>query len=93
MGIKKEEIHLTVYRGRILGRTWELEHLVIHSDLALLMDFTPPHPKGVVWKLWNVNIVYGHLKSENSPDYVQKPQRNCMLMNSASVQTASLDTG
>ncbi len=25
----------------------------------------------------NVNIVYGHLKSENSQDYAQKPQRNC----------------
>jgi hypothetical protein len=28
--------------------------------------------------------VYGNLKSENSPDYVQKPQRNCTFMNSAS---------
>ncbi len=34
----------------------------------------------------NVNIVYGNLKSENSQDYAQKPQRNCMFMNSASVQ-------
>jgi hypothetical protein len=30
-----------------------------------------------------VNIVYEKLKSENSQDYAQKPQRNCMLMNSA----------
>jgi hypothetical protein len=29
-------------------------------------------------------ILYGNLKSENSQDYVQKPQRNCMFMNSAS---------
>jgi hypothetical protein len=33
----------------------------------------------------NANIVYGNLKSENSQDYAQKPQRNCMFMNSASV--------
>ncbi len=32
----------------------------------------------------NVNIVYGKLKSENSQDYAQKPQRNCTFMNSAS---------
>jgi hypothetical protein len=28
---------------------------------------------------------YINLKSENSQDYAQKPQRNCMFMNSASV--------
>jgi hypothetical protein len=33
----------------------------------------------------NVNIVYGNLRFENSQDYAQKPQRNCMFMNSASV--------
>jgi hypothetical protein len=27
---------------------------------------------------------YGKLKSDNSQDYAQKPQRNCTLMNSAS---------
>ncbi len=34
--------------------------------------------------LYNVNIVYGNLKSENSQDNAQKPQRNCMFMNLAS---------
>ncbi len=34
----------------------------------------------------DVNIVYGNLKSENSQDYAQKPQRNCTFMNLASVQ-------
>jgi hypothetical protein len=29
---------------------------------------------------------YRNLKSENSPDYAQKPQRNCTFMNSASGQ-------
>jgi hypothetical protein len=32
----------------------------------------------------NVNILYGYLKSENSQDYAQKPQQDCMFMNSAS---------
>jgi hypothetical protein len=27
-----------------------------------------------------VNIAYGNLKSENSQDFFQKPQRNCMFM-------------
>ncbi len=37
------------------------------------------------WKLvCNINIVYGNLKSENSQDYAQKPQRNSMFTNSAS---------
>ncbi len=29
--------------------------------------------------------IYGNLKSENSQDYAQKPQRNCTFTNSASV--------
>jgi hypothetical protein len=32
----------------------------------------------------NVNIVYRNLKSENSQDYAQKPQRKGTIMNSAS---------
>ncbi len=31
-----------------------------------------------------LRILYGHLKSENSQDYAQKPDWNCMFMNSAS---------
>jgi hypothetical protein len=34
--------------------------------------------------VFTVNIIYGNLKSENSQDYAQKPQRNCTFMNSAS---------
>ncbi len=46
---------------------------------------SPPWAK-LVWNcmVCNVNIVYGNLKSEYSQDYVQKPQRNCTFMNSAS---------
>ncbi len=34
--------------------------------------------------VYNVNIVNGNLKSENSQDYAQKPQINFTFMNSAS---------
>jgi hypothetical protein len=44
----------------------------------------PPRAKVVLKLVCNVNIVYGNLKSENSEDYAQKPERNCTFMNSAS---------
>jgi hypothetical protein len=31
-----------------------------------------------------VNVVNGNLKPENSEDYAQKPQRNCMFINASS---------
>jgi hypothetical protein len=34
--------------------------------------------------VFNVNIVNGNHKSDNSQDYAQKPQRNCTFMNLAS---------
>jgi hypothetical protein len=52
------------------------------------MDFTPPPPillsKSSLKLVCNVNILYGNIRSENSPDYAQKPQPNCTFMNSAS---------
>ncbi len=39
-----------------------------------------PHPLSYV-----LRNPYKNFKSENSQDYAQKPQRNCMFMNSASV--------
>ncbi len=38
-----------------------------------------PHPLPYRWR-----NPYRNLKSENSQDYAQKPQRNCMFRNSAS---------
>ncbi len=60
--------------------------LAIQSPLPA--DFTPPTPpreRGLklVCKC-NINIVFENLKSENSQDYAQKPQRNFTVMNSAS---------
>jgi hypothetical protein len=65
------------YRGRILGRSWTKVFPPCYSQSPLLTDLK--------LKLGcNVSIVYGNLMSENSQDYVRKPQRNCTSMNSSS---------
>ncbi len=53
--------------------------------------YPPPSPpaKSGSKLVCNVNIVYGHLKSENSQDNAQKPQRNYTFMNSASGNSLS----
>jgi hypothetical protein len=78
-------------RGRILGLNWDKSRQYFppcYSQSNLLKDFTPPPPLRnsglkLVFMVFNVNIVYGNLKSESSQDYAQKPQRNCTFMNSA----------
>jgi hypothetical protein len=57
--------------------------LGIHSHLYSRILL--PHPLKLVC---NVNIEYRNLKSENSQDCAQRPQRNCTFMNSASVLSA-----
>ncbi len=78
------------YGGLILGHNWDKRHksflLAIHSHLYYGF-YSPRSP--LLSKSWlklfcNVNIVYGNLKSENTQDCAQKPQRNCTFMNSAS---------
>ncbi len=61
----------------------------------LLTYFTPhpPSSKSGFKLVCNVNIVYGNLKSENSQDYAQKPQRNCTFMNLASALHALQKVG
>ncbi len=64
--------------GRILGRNRDKSLKSFppcYSQSPLLTGFET---------VCNVNIVYVNLKSENSQDYAQKPQRNCTFMNSAS---------
>ncbi len=46
--------------------------------------YPPTRAKCGLQLVLNVNNVYGDLKSKNSQDYVQKPQRNCTFMNSVS---------
>jgi hypothetical protein len=58
--------------------------LAIHSHFYKRILPLPPLSKSGLKLVCNVNIAYGHLKSENSHDYAQKPQRNCTFMNSAS---------
>jgi hypothetical protein len=58
-----------------------------YTQSPVLTDLTPHPPtpsKSCLKLVCNVNIVYENLKSENSQDYAQKPQQNCMFMNSAS---------
>jgi hypothetical protein len=49
------------------------------------MDCTPPPSlsKSGLKLVCNVNIIYGNFKAGYSQDYAQKPQQNCMFMNSA----------
>jgi hypothetical protein len=57
-----------------------------YSQSPLLTNLLPPPlSKSGLKLVCNVNIVYGNLKSENTQDCAQKPQRSCKFMNSASV--------
>ncbi len=76
-------------RGRILGRNWvkSLESFPpCYSQSPPLTDFTPlPPPCNSGLKfVWNINIVYGNLKSVNYHANTQNHLRNCTFMNSAS---------
>jgi hypothetical protein len=71
---------VTSYRGRILRRNWDKilkSFPPCYSQSPLLTD--PPPSKCGLKLVCNVSIVYGNLRSENSQDYVQKPQRNCIV--------------
>ncbi len=70
-------------RGRILGRNWDKSLKSFppsYSQSPLLTDFTPPLPP----TFWAKVVLNGNLKSENSQDDAQKPQRNFTFVNSAS---------
>jgi hypothetical protein len=75
-------------RGRILGRNWDQSLQSFHpcySQSPLLWIYPPPPLSKRRSKLvCDVNIVYGSLKSENSQDYLKKPQQNFTFMNFAS---------
>ncbi len=61
-------------------------------NLLQFLHFVTEHRKGERRKTWSKTIPLSYslrnpcriLKSENSQDYAQKPQRNCTFMNSAS---------
>jgi hypothetical protein len=74
----------------IKGNSSEAEFLAIIvtkvSSLLFTVTCTTREQKWFDMKLvCNVNIVYGNIKSENSQDYTQKPQRNWTFTNSAPV--------
>ncbi len=58
--------------------------LAIHSTNGVYSITSPSLSKNGLKLVCNVNIAYGNLKSENSQDYAQQPQRNCTFMNSTS---------
>ncbi len=62
--------------------------LAIDSHLYSRILLTHPLSKSGLKLVCNVNIEHRNLKSENSQDYAQRPQRNCTFMNSASVLSA-----
>jgi hypothetical protein len=86
---------VSLFRSRgwgTVGRFIEAEFLdVIGTKVQSFPPFysqsplppSPPLSKFGLKLVCNVNVVYGNLKSENSQDYAQKPQRNCMFINSA----------
>ncbi len=54
--------------------------LAIHSHLYLQILLPPPPlSKSSLKLVYNANIVYGNLKSANSPDCAQKPQRKLYI--------------
>ncbi len=81
---------IKVYRGRILGRNGDKSLKSFppcYSLSSLLTDFTPPSPWSKIGLklVCKVNFVHENLKSENSQDFGQKPQRNSTFMNSAAL--------
>ncbi len=71
--------------GRIIKRNWDKEFSSMLLTVTTTNGFYSPYPmsKSGLKLVCNVNIEYGNLKSGNSQDYAQKPQRNCTFMNSA----------
>ncbi len=59
-------------------------YMIFHYQKVTVLNYSPPKKKCLKLVCY-VNIVYRNLKSDNSQDYAQKPERNCMFMNSASV--------
>ncbi len=53
------------YRGRILGRNWDKSPWYSHSPL--LTNFSPPLEQKWLKLVYNVNDIYGNLKSEITP--------------------------
>jgi hypothetical protein len=75
----------SISRWRILGRNWDkivTSFPPCYSQLPLLTDFTSP----LLWAkaVWNWFVMYTWYRKPKSENSIQKPQRNCTFMNSAS---------
>ena len=64
-----------------------LSVFVLDNHSHFITVYTPPPPTPPEQKWFETCLSFKHgirnLKSENSQDYAQKPQRNCTFMNSA----------
>ncbi len=79
LGLNPEAEFLDVIGTKV----WRVFLFAFDSHFYQQILPSPSFPRAqVVWN-WFVYI-YGYLKSDNSQDYAQKPQRNCTFMNSAS---------
>jgi hypothetical protein len=76
--IDKTMFYLHVYIGRSLGRSRDksLKSFHLCYSQSPLLTVPPPPRKSGLKLVCNVNIIYRNLKSENSQDYAQKPQRS-----------------
>jgi hypothetical protein len=62
-----------------------LQFIYLFSTVQLVVKEAGGKPDRKQYPLpFSLRNPYGNLKSENSQDYAQKPQRNCTFMNSAS---------
>ncbi len=82
-------VYCFVSWGQILGRNCDkvlrVFLLAIHSQLNLRILHPSLLSKSGLKLVCKVNIECGNLKSEYCQDYAQKPQRNCLFMNSSTV--------
>jgi hypothetical protein len=87
-GCKSQETTTEVEFLNVIGtKLLRVFLLAIHSHHhSRFLPPPPPPPSKSGFKplVCNLNIVFGNLKSENSQEYAQKPQRNCTSMNLAS---------
>ncbi len=88
---KSPKSFLLAIHSHVYSFALSFPFLQTHAASYSFCSSTAVHSKGERRKTnGGLRNPYKNLKSENSQDYAQKPQRNCMLMNSASVQLSPL---
>ncbi len=79
-------VFLLVNHCRLYGCAWDFYFFKITQPLRVSVKEKAGKPDRKPYPLpYGLRNTYKNLKSENSQDYAQKPQRDCTFMNSASV--------